>query len=299
MFAKRNSATLAIILVVLLGVGGFWYFKDANKLVAAIKEQTVLQKELAKSQEEIKRLTAVETVHERMSNQWKDSPKRIFSANEPSFTLAYLNKLLSTNNLNIYYDFVLNSKTEKDDLTRFTYTLNGEGQYDAVNELIWHLTYDPILYQIKSIKIRGGARDETFRKFTMKVEGYTVNTRAESDQDVEIEFPRAGAGGYVHQHDIFRPKFTRRVVEKKVTRTPSLPPKKPGEIDLSKASLKAVTPNSIFIAEAGNPVKQLKTGDRVYLGKLVRIDQSRNQAEFVLTKFGKQERVTLKISGQN
>jgi len=300
MFARRNSATLAAILVVLLAVGGFWYFKDTNKLVAAVKEQTELKITLLKSQEEIKRLTEVETVHERMSNQWKESPKRIMSANEPSFTLAYLNRLMSMNHLDIYYDFVLNSKTEKNDVTRFTFTLTGEGQYDAVNELIWHLTYDPILYQIKSVKLRGGSSDETFRKFNMTLEGYTVARRSESQQNGDVEFPQSTATGYVRQYDIFKPILPLRVVsERKKAPKPTLPAKKPGEIDVTKATLKAVTPTSIFISEGSKPVKQLRIGDTVYLGKLVKIDQRRNQAEFVLTKFGKNQNVILKIDDRN
>ncbi len=300
MFAKRNSATLAIIWVLLLIVGGFWYLKDANSLLSAVKKETTTAKALAESQAKIKRLTEVETVFASLSKQWADSPKRIISANEPSFTLAYLNRMMAANSLNIYYDFVLNSKAEKNDVTKFSYTLTGEGLYDDINELIWHLTYEPVLYQIRSLSLKGGSRDEDFRKFSATLEGYTVAQRAPAEEDLEAEMPSLVAAGYIRQNDIFKPLLTQRVIaERPRTEKPTLPARKPGEIDLANARLKAVTPNSVFISEGGGAVKQLRIGDRVYLGSLVAIDQRRNQADFLITKYGRSERVTLRIDDRN
>ncbi len=297
MFARRNSLTLAVVWIIFLSVGSFWYFRDANRLLGALSEQAETRETLKRSRTEIGRLTVVETAHDTLNSQWQKAPKRIISADEPSFTLAYLNWILTANKLNIYYDFVLNSKNESQNVIKFTYTLTGEGSYDDINRLIWHLTYEPILYQIQSLNLRVGA-EEGFRRFTMTLEGYSVKGQASVDENFS-ESAGGVALGYKRQGDIFRAIAGKRVARSKTREVNALPKKKPGEIDISKASLKAVTPNAVFISEAGGPLKQVRVGDRVYLGNLVAINQQKNQAEFMISKRGRAERVILTIDGRN
>lgn len=304
MFAKRNSATLAIIWLLILIVGIFWYFRDSRRLSEAVAEEKQVRTTLAESQSEVRRLTDVETIHRELKEKWEGAPKRIISAEEPAFTLNYLSWLVNSNNLNIYYDFVVNARKETDDVTQFTYTLTGEGPYDDVNKLIWHLTYQPVLYIVNNIGLSRRSRDSDYVGFNMKLNGFTVDRKSETyDQVEDFEGRRLPSPGRIH--DIFKPVIQPKPVArttappKRVAPSkPQLPARKPGEIDVSKASLKAVTPGSVFIADETGKVKQLELGASVYLGRLVRINQERNEAEFILTKFGKQERVVLSIDAR-
>ncbi len=298
MFARKNSATLLIIWILLLALGSFWYFTDANNLVGAIKEEQRLSTVLKQSQTEVSRLTKVENIHGEVTTKWQQSPKRIISADEPSFTLSYLNWIMSSYNLNIYYDFVLNSKRKSGDVTKFAYTLAGEGTYNDINRLIWHLTYEPILYQIESISLRPSGKDSEFIRFNMKLQGFTVDSQSDINENFS-EYQLTDASAYVAQHDVFKPLVKERIIKNIEVRAkpkkPTLPKKKPGEIDVRKASIKAVTANSVFISEGGSGVKELRIGDAVYLGRLVAIYQQSGKAEFIITKFGISEKITLSI----
>ncbi len=277
-------------------IGTFWYINDTRKLVEVHKEQWDLSNQLKKSQEEIKRLTEVEEIHAELKQRWLNAPKVIISAIEPSFSLSYINWISSTNNLSLEYDFVLNEKKKTGDFTKFVYTLSGEGTYNDIYKLIWYLTYEPILYKINSITLTRTEDDSELLKFKMKLQGFSVDS--ESEMSEEFTDITSTNGKFVRgQHEIFSPLVKPKPVVVKAPKPekPKLPPKLPGQIDVEKASLKAVTSNSIFISEGNSGVVELKIGDPVYLGRLVGINQKSNEAEFIITKFGKTQRVVLGI----
>lgn len=296
MFAKRNAVTLALIWILLLTAGLFWYFRDGGKLAEIQAKEKQLQAQLKESQEQVKRLTQVESVHDEINEKWSHSPKRIIAADEPSFTLSYLNWIMTSNNLDIFYDFVLNGKKENEDCTTFNYTLTGEGGYNDIYKMIWHLTYEPILYNINSLSLTHAG---DLLKFNMKLQGFTADSSETELQDDLSGLQRLSqTNGVARQRDIFDPLIKPRPVVRSTPKPqpkPTLPPKQPGEIDVEKATLKAVTPNSIFLAEGNSGLKELKIGDPVYLGRLVGINQQRNEAEFLITKFGRTHTVVLRM----
>lgn len=297
MFAKRNSLTLAILWVVLLVGGLFWYFSEAGRLVEAREEHQRLLKQLEDSRSEIRKFAQVEQTYNNLQDAWLNTPKKIISADEPSFSLSYVNWIMTSNYLEIDFDFVLNSKQPLKNYTRFVYTLSGEGTYSDIYQLIWHLTYEPILYKINAITLRRKTADSDLLSFNIKLEGYTAENQVQMVEDFS-QWRLASHETIAGPRDIFEPLIRPRPVVKERPAAPSkpkLPPKKPGEIDVEKATLQAVTNNSIFIREGNGKMVELKLGDPVYLGRLVRINQETNQAEFEITKFGRTERIVLGI----
>ncbi len=299
MFAKKNSLTIAVIWLILLCTGVIWYFSDTSTLKKINKGIGTFEKKLADSQSKVKRLTEVESLHKEINEKWQNRPKRIITADEPSSTISYLYKIISDHNLNIYYDFVLNDKKEVNKVTKFNFTIKGEGPYEDIYRMIWYLTYEPILYKINSLTLKKHALNSDYLRFTMKLQGFSVESEPDSLED-NSNFRLTNFNRTIRQHDIFTPLIvtTPKTVAQKTTTVktgPKLPPKLPGQIDAEKASLKAVTSTSIFISEGKSGVKQLKVGDKVYLGKLVAIDQKNNLAVFVIEKLGKRKKITLSL----
>ena len=194
------------------------------------------------------------------------SPKRIVSAEEPAFTLSYINEIVSSNDLNINYDFVLNDQNSSGDYKKFTYTLAGEGSYEDINELIWRLAYQPVVYKINNISLNRNQDDSDKLKFNMRLQGFTF--AGDSETGMELTPPKmALAKLYEPQYNIFKPLLARKAEKRRRRVKPRLPAKLPGQIDVEKSKLKAVTPNSIFLSE-GKGLVELAVGDAVYLGKL-------------------------------
>ncbi|MFQ5640719.1 MAG: hypothetical protein ACE5IR_22290 [bacterium] len=297
MFSKKNSFILILIWIVLVAAGSFWYLSDARGLEAAHVEETMQRELLLKSQNEIKRMKDVENIHEQLNSSWLSAPKLIVSADEPSFTLSYINWIMSFKNLIIDFDFVLNDKHRTGDYIKFTYTLNGEGRYHDIYKLIWYLTYEPILYKINLLRLRKAASDPDLLKFTMKIQGWTVA----DESQLNDEFPAFESRTELLAStvtDIFEPRVKPRPVVAKQAKPkkPTLPAKKPGEIDVEKATIKAITNNSVFIKEGKSSLVELKLGASVYLGKLIDIDHKSNEAVFLITKFGKSQQIRLAIN---
>ena len=293
MFAKRNSITLAALWLILLIIGIFWYINDTRNLVAMMKDQVLLSSELQASQKKIKRLVLIEKRHSELNEKWLQSTKKIISADEPAFSLSYINWIMSRNNLPIDFDFTLNSKGTSKNFTKFTYTLNGEASYHNIMRLLWYLTYEPILYKIESITLKRTSKGQDFLKFNIKLQGYSVQNDLELDNYSELT--PTFQTNIALQHDIFEPLVKPKpvIVKREVVKR-KLPPKKPGEINVERANLKVITNNSIFITDGGE-LKELKVGDAVYLGKFIGINQSTNEATFVLTKFGQSQTITLAL----
>jgi hypothetical protein len=165
--------------------------------------------------------------------------------------------------------------------------------------MIWHLTYEPILYKINTLTL-SPSLTEDYLKFVLSLEGYTVDSQTEVVDDFAALRPSRDYD-FSFASNVFEPLVRPRpvIVAPARVEAPKLPPKEPGQIDVEKARLKAVTSNSVFIAEGSSGLIELKTGDPVYLGRLVRINMDRNEAEFVITKFGVSERITLRIDPSN
>ena len=205
MFAVRNSFTLAVIWLLLLITGIFLYVRDTRALVKLLDERKDVSQKLTESQEQIKRLTKVENVHTEIQDNWLNSPKRIISADEPSFTLSYINWIITTHGLrDIYYDFVLNEKKDIGKHTQFIYTLRGEGTYGDINKLIWYLTYEPILYKINTLSLAPGGTDSDYIRFTMKLQGFTVESVSDEIEDF-TQYRPASFTNNQNTYDVFRP----------------------------------------------------------------------------------------------
>jgi len=301
-FAKRNSLTIAIIWLILLVTGSIWYVSDLSTLDRLRKEIVTAEKQLATSQSNVRRLTRVETIHREVTNKWHSRPKRIITAEEPSTTISYLYRIISEHNLNIYYDFVLQDKKHVDNVTKFNFTLSGEGPYEDIFKMVWFLTYEPILYKINALALRNRDPESGYLRFIIKLQGFSVDTGSDSLQNTS-QFRLTDFTGAGRLHDVFAPlvRQTPTPKQRKLTRDagPKLPSKLPGEINVEHASLKAVTNSSIFISEGSSGVKELRVGDKVYLGRLVEIDLTTNTAVFLLNKLGRQQRVTLSLSERN
>lgn len=292
MFARRNTITLAAIWLILLIAGVFLYIKDTRKLVDVMKTQVELGQELQSSRKEVKKLIDVEKRHGELSSQWLNSKKKIISADEPAFSLSYVNWIMSKNNLLIDFDFKLNKTSQSEKHIDFVYTVTGEGRYSDILKFVWFLTYEPILYQINAINLSRTSDSNEFLKFSITLQGYSVQSELELDGYAELTPTNVAPS--VRKADVFNPlvKPKPKKVVRKVEK-PKLPPRLPGQVDVEKATLKVVTSNSIFISDDVNKMVELQVGAAVYLGSLIAINQTTNEATFVISKFGQSQTVIL------
>jgi Tfp pilus assembly protein PilO len=288
MYAKRNSLTILAFLLLLSGVGFFWYRSEAKDLERVSGRNKELTMQLRGALEVAETLVNVTAERDSLQRLWEKSPKKILNTEEPAFSLSYINWLIRTHNLALDFDFYLNDKKNKTEYTVFTYTLSGEGDYRNFCSLVWHMTRNPLLYHIKSVTMRRSDNDPKLVSFNVTFEGYSMN----KDWEVKREVAMASTSfkwEAEFRHDSFESLFP-PVIEPKpepkvlasrpVVEAPPKPKEPPGLLDVETATLLAITKDKAYLRAKDGKVVPLKVGDQVRRGRLTRLEPSRNQAEF-------------------
>lgn len=290
-YATRNNLTISGILLLLIIIGFFWYRSEAKALDEVNLSNDQLQRQLQGDLEVSDTIGQFQVERDSLEQKLVGSSKKLINAKEPTFSLSYINWLIETYGINLDFDFFLNEKKPGKRYTTFVYTLNGEGDYQNFCSLIWYITHNPILYNIKNVNLKRSDKNPDLLNFTVMLEGYSMSEAWESGDDLAMISSRMNWNSEFGYNAFASRYLTKPVVEKPIVTKPVVKPVIPrpsGLIEVEKASLIAIANNKIYLrSKADGKVVSLKVGDRVDRGRLIRINQSMNQAEFeVATSIG-------------
>lgn len=167
------------------------------------------------------------------------------------------------------------------------FSLQGEGIYDSVFGLIWALEHGPKIFTIEKLQLRG-------------IENVQ---RKPNQQLVVLSFEMTVSAKFAHLPEYSRAKRTLSDVTVPASRNIFYPliqsnvaPNSRGLLEVEQAELQAILPNKAIISDKRGKLYNLKEGDEVYLGYLVKINNSQNWVEFTLNKGGIVERFRLKLT---
>ena len=298
MYAKRNSLTILAVLLLLSGLGYFWYRHEAKKLTQTGMQNKQLTTQLRGSLEVAETLLHVTAERDSLRARWQQAPKKLLNAEEPAFSLSYINWLINQHNLDLDFDFFLNEKKARKEYTAFSYTLSGEGDYYSVSSLVWYMTRSPLLYQIKSVNYRRNGDDPKKLNFTIMFQGYSMN----KDWEVNSELTMASSPlnwASEFEYDAFN-SLRPAVVEVKVPivsapAKPVKPPEPPGLVDVESATLLSLAGETAYVRSRDGKVTPMRLGQQVRRGRLTRIDAQTNTVEFTLESDNVTRVVRLKI----
>ena len=164
----------------------------------------MLSQQLDGSLEIVQALNSVKSEHVSLLQRWDQAPKQILAADEPSFTLYYLNWLLTNYDVLLDFDFTLNKMTTDGDILKFSFTLAGEGPYHDIYRLIRFITKNPILYQIESIFIQNKNEDSNFLSFQMQIHGFSLTKEWEAEREFSFASIKPITENLLF-HDAFKP----------------------------------------------------------------------------------------------
>lgn len=298
MYARRNAITIGLLWIVLMLIGIFWYIRETKQLEEVKIKNEELTHQLDGSLEVVKALNSVEDKYRLLKQNWVGAAKKILATDEPSFSLYYLNWLVNNYNIILDFDFVLNNITDNGDVTTFIFTLTGEGSYHDLYRLIWLLTENPLLYQIESFSLSQDPGDIDILNFKMQIRGFSLKRELDSGQQFNFASMRSDVEIGLF-HDAFRPlrpkQEVRRIASmfRKEVPKPVLKPKDDGLVDIRHSTLQAVANSKVYLKDKNGKLITLKKGDKVRMGRLLRINQKKSEVEFILNKGGVTQKVTL------
>lgn len=296
-YAKRNNLTISGILVLLTIIGFFWYRSEVKALDELTAQTQQLESRLNEDLQVTDTFGQFQVERDSLEKKLVRSSKKLINAVEPTFSLSYINWLIENYDINLDFDFFLNEKKKGENYQTFVYTLNGEGDYPNFCSLIWYITHNPILYNIKNVTLKRSDKDPNLLNFTVMLEGYSMSEAWESGDDLAMVathlnwYSEFGYNAFSGRYQA-EPKPTTAPVarNKPVERKPS------GLLDVEKASLIAIANNKVYLrSKSDGKVVSLKVGDRVDGGTLQRINHSMNQAEFEVTSSFGTRTVYLKL----
>ena len=295
MYAKRNSITIGILWVLLLAIGIFWYSQENKRLKILKVKNKQLSQQLDGSLEIAKALQGVEQQYRFLREKWDLSPKRLIAAEEPSFSLDYLNWLVNQNNFALEFDFELKNIIDNGDIVTFRFLLTGEGSYHDLFRLIWHLTKNPLLYQIESFTINQSQNEKNLIEFKMELKGFSLTQKLDTQREFTFDSMQPLAENVMF-YDSFKPlnrvepvRQTANMFRKETTPKPV----DKGLVDIESATLQAVANGRVYIKDKNNKLSTMRVGDKVQSGTLTKINQKKSEVEFVLEKAGGARTVTL------
>jgi len=297
MYAKRNSITIAVLWVILVVIGIFWYSNENKKLKSLRVKNSKLQKQLDGSLEIIKALETVESQYRALKERWSQAPKQIIAAEEPSFSLYYLNWLINSYKIPVEFDFELKNTSNNRDILTFSFLLSGEGSYHDLYRLIWFINDNPILYQIESFNLSQSGEGDLL-KFSMVIKGFSLVHKLDSGQEFDFTTLKPVVQR-IQFHDAFKPlyrdqkpKQTANIFRQNV---PKIKPKviDPKLVDIESATLQAVANGCAYIKDNKGKLLTLKVGDKVRFGSLISINQKKSEVKFTLNKNGTTKTVIL------
>jgi hypothetical protein len=298
MYAKRNTITIGILWVLLLAIGIFWYSKENKKTKLLKVKQKQLSQQLDGSLEIARTLEKVEQEYRLLREKWELSPKQIIAADEPSFSLSYLNWLVNKYNVPLEFDFELKNISVNGDILTFSFQLRGEGSYNDLYRLVWFLAQNPLLYQIESFLIKQSRNSNNLIEFSLQIKGFSSTQKLDSGQEFSFDSIRPVTQN-IQFYDAFKPIY--RV--QPATRTdnmfrrqmPRITPKlvDPGLINIEEATLQAVTNDRAYLKDRNGKLVSLKIGDKVRYGRMQSINYKKSEVEFLLEQHGSTQKVTL------
>ena len=285
-YALRNSIVIGVLLVLALGVGIYWI---EMRWVEQIDVLEAREKEL---RGDLKNINAMLSIYDstlatlnRLKDRWQARRQIVPAKDNPARTLAYLYELL--NPLSVNFDFLHKGDNDEASYSVNTYALQGEGRFKDIYAFIWQLEHGRRFHTVDLLQLEysesgGGKRSDKWDWTTFKMifrAYFEPGSRVEDLPATEELVPPV-----LGTRNPFRPLITK-----------TLPENHLGLFEVEGAQLKGLSHNMVYLMDRSGQIHHLHKGDRVFMGKLDKVDIFRNQVEFVLNKGGIWERVTLNV----
>jgi Tfp pilus assembly protein PilO len=293
MHALRTTILLgAFWLVVILSGGYMVHFRMKAQHKDLATRETKVKEELAANEELASNLPAQQAELDKVRNLWVYRSKAIPKKETSHETYEYLDNILSKNNRStLNFDYFAADPTDTAGVRSATYKVVGESKFTDLYRFIWSIEHLPRYLRINSLQMtqtvnKGDEKDEHTGDYWVKFELSFTAMSADRPGFDEVQYASIETEPTT-DFDPFRPPIKPQAV---------VPPNTLGLPNVFESTLRAMTPNQIYVVDQKGELKVMNLGDEVYLGRLVDISPDNNQAVFLLDKLEPPQTVSLKIA---
>lgn len=206
--------------------------------------------------------------------------KTIFSNNNADEIFRYLS--LINEGANINFNFTFRDSTSSDQYGVINSEINGSGPYRNVVRFINAIEYSEPVQKINNISLSPSGEAEGYQNvnFTFNLQSHydRVNVFDNNNRTPDIAFRTN-----ISSHNPFFPLIR------------NIPPNEDNLVNVEQSRLVGLTSNAVYLMDQNGRMNTLRVNDRVYLGRLERINLQQGSAAFRLNKGGIIEVVTLEV----
>lgn len=288
-----NTLILTLFMAVAIGAGYFITQKaqkaelvqleeEAEALrLSAAEVETLLIEEAQASQSAAEALS-------RWNARYKVLPDQLSSPD----VVDYLNALSQSGFRS--FDINLGGITPGADFSVYTYNITGVAFYESLYGFIWNVENGRGLFHLRAIQIDKAVttlpnpetdidRQVVLVRFSMSIDAYFGGSRGMSAPDSLVDVPDSVLPSRRPPINPFFPLVLQ-----------SLPPNTDDLVDLEEDELISVIGDAAVFSRSGQ-MRTLRSGDRVYLGRISHVDPNEARVVIDLNKGGIRERVELNL----
>ena len=285
-----------ILSVFLAAAGGAGYYVTQKQQPAELERVEGEIEALEARRAEVETLIAQEASSSeeaaatlaRWNTRYKVLPTELSSAD----VVAYLNALSGRGFQR--FDLSLTGVTPGPTASYYTYQVTGEAYFESLFAFVWHVENGRGLYRIRDLSVKkrvttvgeseeSPGRQVILAEFAFAVDAFYSTNRDISAPDSAIAPPPEA---FPARRAAVNPFFPFILDE--------LPPNTDDLVDVEADRLVSVI-GGVAVFERGGQLRQLRSGARVYLGRIADVDPTRARVTVDLNKGGVRERVELDL----
>lgn len=292
MHALRTTILLgAFWLLVILSCGYVVHFRMKAQAKELTVKETKIKEELTANQELASHLPAVQAELDRTRNLWVYRSKAIPKVESSHETYEYLDEILSKNKTTLNFDYFATEVGDTGGVRSANYHVLGEAKFNDLYRFIWSIEHLPRYLRINSLQMtqllnKESEGDAHTGDYWVKWELTFTALSADRPGFDEVQYASTEPEPQ-NSFDPFRPPVKPEIV---------VPPNTLGLPNVYESSLKAMTPNQIYLVDQKGELKVMNLGDEVYLGRLIDILPDESRAVFLLDQLEPPQTVSLKIA---
>lgn len=285
-YKLRNTIALAVLLVLILGIGTYIRAFNLPKKAKVVQKQiAVIDEELQNTPNLVNQFNDLSAVLTETQKRWENRNKDIPPVDITSQSYAYFSRLIDLSG-EVKLDMVFQGTQTRNNYGFNVYNLRGEAPFENLYRFIWYLENDRKLYKIQNISLKGLEVTPTEKEEGKIVVTFNmvVNAYFASVAELSSSLGERSLTPNTLNVDPFAPVISS-----------GIPPNSRALVEIERSDLKAVIPGKAFVMDQTNTIRTLREGDEVYLGYVTKIDPEGGRIEATLNKGGIIEKVELKI----
>lgn len=274
----RNSIVLGVLLLLVIGVGGYiTMFYQPRKIAAFTAESKKIEAQLSDNTQQLSAIAAMESTLRETILRWENRTKEFAGTDAAADTYAFLSDAMDESgakNLKVNVTFT-GTKTASNKINYNTYKIQGNSEFANIFRFVWLIENGRKLYKIHNVMLKSDEQPNTELAGVRMVFEFELQSYFTNEKSLSQPVMRPDSTPQPITSNAFMPLIFANV-----------PQNLRNLVDPDKILVKALSSTRALVQTADGRLITLKVGSEVYLGKVTAINPREGTITFSLNRGG-------------